>query len=74
MSVLRQCDAKYHLLVARDKSRHSHRRITRPDDANPLEIKPDEHRTNRSVFLEDFIVEHSLPDLQITPIEMAGSF
>jgi hypothetical protein len=73
MSVLKQYDAK-DLSVARNKSRHSHRRITPPDDANPLEIKPEEPPTNRSVFLEDFIAEHSHPGWQITPIEMAGSF
>jgi len=67
MSVLRECDARDHLPVARNKIPHLRRRTTRPDDANPLEIKPEEPRTSRSVFLEDFIVEHSLPGLQITP-------
>lgn len=67
MSVLRQCNAEETLSVVHKKSRRSHRRTARPDYAAPLEIKPEEPRTDRSVFLEDLIVEHSLPGLQITP-------
>jgi hypothetical protein len=74
MSVLKQCDAQDHLSVVRDKSRNLHGQIARPDHADPLEIKPGKPRTNRSIFLEDFIVEHSLHGLQITSIEIAGSF
>jgi len=73
MNVLRQCGAKDHLPVA-GNSRQLHRRIARPDNPDTLEIEPETLRTNRSVFLEDFIVEHSLAGLQIAPIEMAGSF
>lgn len=74
MSVLKQCDTNDHLSVARNKSHSLHRRTARTDHADPLEIKPERPWANRSIFLEDFIVEHSLPGYQITSIEMSGSF
>jgi hypothetical protein len=74
MSILKQCDAKDRLSVARNKNRRLHRRTVRHDHAEPSEIKPNKPWMNRSIFLEDFVVEHSLHGLQVTSIEMAGSF
>ncbi|MGA2569158.1 MAG: hypothetical protein ABSF23_01440 [Terracidiphilus sp.] len=61
-------------LQASNKSRSSFRRAARADEADPLKIMPERPRTSRLTFAEDFILEHSLPGLQINSFEMAGSF
>jgi hypothetical protein len=72
MSDLKQCTD--HLSVATDDSRSLRRSTALADHADPLEGKPEGSRTKRSTFLEDFTVEHSLSGLQITSIQLAGSF
>jgi hypothetical protein len=73
MSVPKQCDAKDHLSVARNKSRSLHRRAL-ADKASPFKIASERPPAEKSNFAEDFIMEHSLPGLQITSNEMVGSF
>lgn len=80
MSVLKPSGAKPRLSLARIENRGLYRRTVRHDHAEPSEIKPNQPwttnkpRMNSSIFLEDFIGEHSLQGLPITSIEMPGSF
>jgi hypothetical protein len=74
MTLLKKCDAKNRLSANRNQSRHSFRPVGQADRANPSEIKPDGPRASRLTFVEDFTLEHSLPGLYITSIEISGSF
>jgi hypothetical protein len=74
MSPLKKCDTNDHPSASRNKSRHSFRPAAQADVANPSEIKPDRQRAISLTFVEDFILEHSLPGLHITSIEFAGCF
>jgi hypothetical protein len=47
--------------------------VEQPDRANSSEIKP-AGRWARLTFDEDFTLEHSLPGLHTTSIEISGSF
>ena len=74
MSVSKNCDAKVHLFAGRDKNRNKFSRAARTDEANPRENTHERPRASRLTFVEDFMLEHSLPSRQITSIEMSGSF
>jgi hypothetical protein len=41
---------------------------------NSTQIKRAEQGTGKRTFLEDFTLEHSLSDTQVTSLELAGSF
>jgi hypothetical protein len=74
MSVSKNCDAKVHLFASRNKNRSTFNRAARADEANPREITRERPRASRLTFVEDFMLEHSLPSMQITSIGMSGSF
>ena len=74
MSLLKKCDADNRLPANRNKSGPSFRPVKQADRANPSEMKPDGPSASRLTFVEDFILEHSLPGLHITSIEFAGCF
>jgi len=48
--------------------------VEQPHRANSSEIKPDESWASGLTFVEDFTLEHSLPALHATSIEISGSF
>ena len=56
------------------RSRHSLKPVGQADRAKPSEIKPDGPRASRLTFVEDFTLEHSLPGVHITSIEISGIF
>jgi hypothetical protein len=74
MSFHLKSDAQDRLFASRDAGQRSARRATRADEANPLEGKPERPRASRPTFVEDFMLEHSLPSLQVTSNRMAGTF
>jgi hypothetical protein len=74
MSLLKKCDANNLLPARRNKSQRSFGPVRHADGANSSEIKPNGPWASRLTFVEDFTVEHSLPGLQITSIEISGSF
>jgi hypothetical protein len=74
MSLLKKCDAKNRLSASRNQSRHSFRPVGQADRASPSEIKLDRPWAGGLPFVEDYTREHSLPGLQITSIEISGSF
>jgi hypothetical protein len=74
MSVSKNCDAKVHLFAGRNKIRGTFNRAARTNEANPCQITDEIPRASRLTFIEDFMLEHSLPSMRITSIEMSGSF
>lgn len=61
--------------IAADQRQHSLNPVimlTRP--ARPSQKKPDESRTGRSAFREDFLLEHSRFEQHADSIELAGCF
>jgi hypothetical protein len=74
MSLPKKSDAKDHLIASCNKSRCSFRRAARADKTDPLEITPERPRASGPAFVDDFMLEHSLPGPQITWIGIAGSF
>ncbi len=74
MSALNKYAAKDYLSAPGTPSRSLLRRTPTAHYVRALELKPEISWAKRPAFLEDFIVEHSLPGLEITSIEMAGSF
>ena len=48
--------------------------VEQPDLANSSEIKPYGPWASRLTFVEDFTLEHSLPGLHTTSIEIPGIF
>jgi hypothetical protein len=74
MSVSKNCDAKMHLFAGRNKSQNKLSQAARAGEVNPFEIAPERPRVSRLTFVEDFMLEHSLPSVRITSIEMSGSF
>jgi len=73
MSVLVKCDVNDSLSLKRSKGRGLISQA-RTDKAHSLEIAPERPRTNRSAFLDDFTLEHTLAGQQFPVIEMTGSF
>ena len=74
MSLLKKCDVKNRLSASPNESRHSFRPVRQADRANSSEIKPDRPWASRVTFVEDFSLEHSLPGLHMSLIEISGSF
>lgn len=74
MNLLKKCDANNRLPASYNKSRPSFRPVRRAHRASFSEIKPDGPWAGSLTFVEDFTLEHSLPDLQIASIEISGSF
>ena len=74
MRLLKKCDVNNRLPASRNKSRPSFRPVGQAHRANPSEMKPHRPWAGRRTFVEDFTREHSLPCLQITSIEISGSF
>jgi hypothetical protein len=56
------------------KRQRSFSPVEQPDRTNSSEIKPDGPWASRLTFVEDFTLEHSLPGLHTTSIEISGSF
>jgi hypothetical protein len=50
------------------------RPVEQNDRTNPSKIKPDKPWKGRMTFVEDFIVEHSVPGTPVTSIEISGHF
>jgi hypothetical protein len=74
MSVSKNCDAKVDRFADRNKNRSTFRQAVRADEANAYENTPERTRASRLTFAEDFMLEHSLPSMRITSMEMSGSF
>jgi hypothetical protein len=74
MSVSKNCDAKVHLFAGRNKNRSTFNRAARANEAHPRDNTHERPRASRLTFVEDFMLEHSVPSMQITSIGMSGSF
>jgi hypothetical protein len=61
MSLLKKCDADSRLPASLNKSQDSIGPARDADEANSSEIKPGRPRASKLTFIEDFILEHSLP-------------
>lgn len=57
-----------------DESQHSLNPVTRTRVTRLLQKNPDESRTGRPTFIEDFALEHSRFGHQADSIEFAGCF
>lgn len=73
-SLRKTCDANKCLPVSRKQSRTSFRPAGQAHRASLSENKPDIPWVGKMTFVEDFTGEHSLPGLQLTSIEISGSF
>ena len=74
MSLLKKCDANNRPPASRNKSQRSFGPVRHANRANSAEIKPDGPWASRLTFVEDFTLEHSLPGMQITSIEISRCF
>ena len=74
MNLLMKCNANNRLPASRNQSQPSFRPMRLVERVNPIKINPDGLRASRLTFVEDFTLEHSLSGLQITSIEISGSF
>ena len=50
----------------------SFRPVGQTKTVNPSQVEPDRTRAQRLSFPEDFLLEHSLPGLDIVAIEISG--
>jgi hypothetical protein len=76
MSLFKKCDVNNRFSASGKQSRHSFWQVRYADKATSLEIKPGRRRASRLSFIEDYILEHSLPGPRkhITASECLGFF
>ena len=74
MSLPQKCDTGDRLSSSPEISRHLSREVGRAQIARSSEIMPDGPHSTRLSFLEDFTLEHSLNEVRIKTVEIAGIF
>ena len=75
MILSKKCETGNHPFSAdSEKNRHTSRNVAHAPKADRSEITPNRIQATWLTFLEDFSLEHSLRDLRITTIEIAGVF
>jgi hypothetical protein len=73
MSLPKNCDGLKSPSASRIASRDSFR-LVEPQTASFSEINSYGSSASRPIFAEDFTVEHSLPGLRLSPVEILSSF
>lgn len=74
MNLLHTSDVTDRLYASPDKTRRSLRPVRKAGTANSSEIKSDGPWAAKLTFVEDYILEHSLPGSHTASIEISGCF
>jgi hypothetical protein len=73
MTLPKKCDVRKGPSASRNMSQDSSG-LEEPQTANFSEINSYTSTASRLVFVEDFTLEHSLPGLRISPVEISSCF